>query len=69
MLRGVNVTNLSKTFEQYCCVKGRNVAVEEITNEDGSKCYKCSMHSDCEKCNNEILRKRFESAEKEKKKD
>ncbi len=63
------MANLSKTFEQYCCVKGRNVAVEEITNTDGSKSYKCSMHSDCEKCNNKILKKQFECTVKDKKKD
>lgn len=59
----------SKTFEQYCCVKGRNVAVEEITYHDGSKCYRCSMHSVCEECNNEILKNRFEKSIKDEKKD
>ncbi len=52
--------NLSKTFEQYCCIKGKNVAVEEITYTDGRKCFKCSMHSVCRECTNEILKKKFE---------
>lgn len=63
------MANLSKTFEQYCCVKGRNVAVEEITNDDGTKFYKCSMLNDCEECNNKILKYRFKTNHKEKKTD
>lgn len=60
------MANLSKTFEQYCCVKGRNVAVEEITNDDGKKCYKCSMHSDCQNCRNKILKHLFRHNDEEK---
>lgn len=63
------MANLSKTFEQYCCVKGRNVAVEEITDDDGAKYYRCSMINECKKCNNKILRLRFISEHQKKKKD
>lgn len=51
--------SLSKTFEQYCCIKGHNVAVEEITYHDGTKIYRCSLHTVCEECSNEILKSRF----------
>ncbi len=61
--------NLSKTFEQYCCVKGHNVAVEEITFPDGTKIYRCAMQSLCKECNNEILKTKFTKKEKEKNKD
>ncbi len=50
--------SLSKTYEQYCCIKGHNVAFEEITFNDGTKVYKCAMHTVCKKCNNQILKTR-----------
>ena len=51
--------SLSKTFEQYCCIKGHNVAVEEITYKDGTKIYRCAMHTICKECNNDILKSKF----------
>lgn len=51
--------SLSKTYEQYCFIKGHNVAFEEITFHDGTKIYRCAMHTECKECNNDILKARF----------
>lgn len=59
----------SKTYEQYCCVKGKNIAIEEIIYHNGKKIYRCSMQSECDKCTNRILKNRFENFDSNEKND
>ena len=50
----------SKSYEQYCCIKKRNVVIEEIAYHDGSRKLRCTLHPECTKCRNRILRIHFE---------
>lgn len=46
----------SKSYEQYCCVKKRNVIFEEIAYHDGRKKLRCTMHPECVYCKNITLK-------------
>lgn len=58
--RGAFMDSHTKTYEQYCCVKGKNVAVEETTYHNGIKIYRCSMSQICKNCKNSILKQKFD---------
>lgn len=55
----------SKSFEQYCCIKEKNVIIEETAYHDGRKKLKCTMLPECVKCKNLILRIYFEDEKTE----
>lgn len=50
----------SRAFEQYCCIMKRNIIIEEITFHDGRRKLVCTMHPQCIKCKNKILKRHFE---------
>lgn len=54
----------SKSYEQYCCIIRKNVAIEETTYHDGRKLLICTMFPRCKECRNEILKKQFGFPEK-----
>lgn len=51
----------SRAFEQYCCIMKKNVIIEETAFHDGSKKLRCTMHPQCIKCRNKILKCNFET--------
>lgn len=40
----------SVTYEQYCCVKKKNIVLEETLFHNGKKQIRCTSLSDCENC-------------------
>lgn len=46
----------SKSYEQYCSVIQKNVAMVETTFHDGKKVISCTMYPQCEECKNAILK-------------
>lgn len=50
----------TKSYEQYCVVKKRNVIIEETAYHDGRKKLRCTLHPECVRCRNLILKIQFE---------
>ena len=50
----------SKAYEQYCCIKKKNVIIEETAYHDGRKKLRCILSPECIKCKNIILKKQFD---------
>ncbi len=55
----------SKSFEQYCCIKKRNVVIEETAYHDGRKKLRCTLYPECIRCKNNILKIYFETEKEE----
>lgn len=55
----------SRSYEQYCCVKKRNVVIEETAYHDGRKKIRCTLHPECIKCQNIILKIYFDNEKTE----
>lgn len=55
----------SRSYEQYCCVKKRNVVIEETAYHDGRKKIRCTLHPECIKCKNIILKIYFDNEKTE----
>ncbi|MBQ7961085.1 MAG: hypothetical protein IJ289_00680 [Clostridia bacterium] len=50
----------SRSYEQYCCVKKRNVVIEETAYHDGRKFIRCTLYPECIRCKNKILKVYFD---------
>lgn len=58
----------SKTYEQFCWVKGRNIVMEETVFHNGTRKVICTAVRDCEKsggCKNRSLKRLWVCEKKE----
>lgn len=49
----------SNTYEQYCCVRGKNVIMEELVYHNGKKVLRCTNAAICQEmggCQNHIIK-------------